>query len=274
MQRGRQAERGRAVVEHAGDVGRQVHDVGQVEHERALGDVHAEAVRRQRVGDRADGELVLLEVLRRAGQGGGQREVVGVVAGTADGAGQDAARHQAALAADEHLRGGAEQAVDVERPARRVARRPAGRAGARTSSGSSSSATGRGRARPCRARPAGSGGPRRRRRAPSSAPLIAPSLNTAPGGRPAAACVGRRAGVGASDAARDRGDPARRRRAGRRRPRARPGPSRRARRRRRTTRRRRRPLPGSRASSRTTLCSAMSRHQRSASAKRRGSGGA
>ena len=53
-----------------------------------------------------------------------------VVAGTPDGAGQHARGHQSALAADEHLRRRAEQAVDVERPAGRVvlgepAQRPA-----------------------------------------------------------------------------------------------------------------------------------------------------
>ena len=118
------------VVDHAGDVGRQVHDVGEVQHERRLGHVHRRAVRVERVGDRADGVLVLLEVLRRPGQRRGEREVALVVAGAPDGAGQHAGGDQAALAADQQLGRRAEQAVDVERPAHRVvvgqpAQRPA-----------------------------------------------------------------------------------------------------------------------------------------------------
>ncbi len=61
---------------------------------------------------------------------GGEGEVAVVVAGTPDGAGQHPRGDQAALAADQHLRGGAEQAVDVEGPAHGVvlgepAQRPA-----------------------------------------------------------------------------------------------------------------------------------------------------
>ena len=81
-----------------------MHDVGQVQHERRLGHVHRRAVRLERVGDRADGVLVLLEVLARAGERGGQGEVALVGAGTPDGAGQHARGDQAALAADQHLR--------------------------------------------------------------------------------------------------------------------------------------------------------------------------
>ena len=76
-----------------------MHDVRQVQHERRLGHVHRRAVRRQRVGDRAHGVLVLLQVLGRAGQRRGEREVVGVVAGTPDRAGQHAGGDQALLAA-------------------------------------------------------------------------------------------------------------------------------------------------------------------------------
>ena len=132
VQRLGQLERrhGGGVVHDAGDVGGQVHDVGQVQHERRLGHVHRGAVRLEGVGDRADGVLVLLEVLRRPGQGGGQGEVALVVAGTPDGAGQHPRGDQAALAAHQHLGGRAEHAVDVEGPAHRVglgepAQRPA-----------------------------------------------------------------------------------------------------------------------------------------------------
>ena len=114
---------GGRVVHHAGDVGGEVHDVGQVQHERRLGHVHRRAVRLERVGDRADGVLVLLEVLRAARQGRGERQVAIVVAGAPDGAGQHARGDQAALAAHQQLGGRAEQAVDVERPAHRVRRR-------------------------------------------------------------------------------------------------------------------------------------------------------
>ena len=107
-------------MDDAVDVGGQVHDVGQVEDERRLGHVHRRAVRLEGVGDRAHGVLVLLEVLRRAGEGGGQREVALVVARTPDRAGQHAGGHQAALAAHEHLGGGTEQAVHVEGPAHLV----------------------------------------------------------------------------------------------------------------------------------------------------------
>src|SRR4029453_11967959 len=79
---------GRRVVDHAGDVGGQGHDVGQVQHERRLGDVHRGAVGVERVGDRADGVLVLLEVLGGAGEGGGEGEGALVVAGTRAGAGE------------------------------------------------------------------------------------------------------------------------------------------------------------------------------------------
>ena len=127
-------------MDDAGDVGGQVHDVGQVQHERRLGHVHRRAVRVERVGDRADGVLVLLEVLRRPGQGGGQRQVALVVAGAPDGAGQHPRGDQAALAADQHLGGGAEQAVDVEGPAHRVVS-ASRRSGQRTSIGSSAVAT-------------------------------------------------------------------------------------------------------------------------------------
>ena len=109
-----------------------------------LGHVHAGAVRRQRVGDGAHRVLVLLEVLARACQRGRQGEVVGVVAGAPDRAGQHAGGDQPALEADEHLRGGAEQAVDAERPAARVA---LGQARAAASAGRSASS-----ARPRRSR--------------------------------------------------------------------------------------------------------------------------
>ena len=144
-----------------------MHDVRQVQHERRLGHVHRRAVRLERVGDRADGVLVLLEVLRRPRQRGGQREVALVVAGTPDGAGQHARGDQAALAADQHLRGRAEHPVDVEGPAHRVvaARRPSGQ---RTSMGASAVAI-RSRASTTFSRSPASMRRRRRPRPPSSA---------------------------------------------------------------------------------------------------------
>ena len=125
----------------AGHVGGQVHHVGQVQHERRLGDVHARAVRLQRLGDRADGVLVLLEVLGRPGQRGGQRQVALVVAGAADGTGQHPRGDQAALAAHQHLGRRAEHAVDVERPAHRVRRGQALQRPADVDVGSSAVAT-------------------------------------------------------------------------------------------------------------------------------------
>jgi hypothetical protein len=68
---------------------------------------------------------VLLEVFGGPGQGRGEGQVAAVVAGTPDGAGQHAGGDQAALASHQHLRGGAEEAVDVEGPAHRVAGREA-----------------------------------------------------------------------------------------------------------------------------------------------------
>ena len=152
VQRGGQAERGGAVGGDAGDVGGQVHHVRQVQHERGLGHVHRLAVRLQRVGDRADRELVLLQVLARPGQRRGQRQVVRVVAGTADGPGQHAGRDQALLPPDQQLRGGADQPVDGERPAVRVRRRPAGATASAGRSAARRSRSGRGPAPPCRAR--------------------------------------------------------------------------------------------------------------------------
>ena len=118
------------VVHDAGHVGGQVHHVGQVQHEGHLGHVRRGAVRRQRLGDRADGVLVLLEVLRRPRQLAGQRGIALVVTGTPDRAGQHPRGDQAALASYEQLGRGAEEPVDVEGPAHLVvvgqlAQRPA-----------------------------------------------------------------------------------------------------------------------------------------------------
>ena len=83
------------------------------------------------VGDRADGVLVLLEVLARAGERPGQCQVARVVAAAPDGPGQDPGRHHPLLAPHQQLRRRADQAVDVERPAARVAlRQPAAAASA------------------------------------------------------------------------------------------------------------------------------------------------
>ncbi len=182
-----QVERGprrvRGVVDDAGDVGGQVHDVGQVQHERRLRHVHRRAVRCQRVGDRADGVLVLLEVLRRAGQGGGQRQVAGVVPGTSDGAGQHARGDQPALAADQHLRRRAEQPVDVERPAHRVARGQPAQRPAHVDVLCRRWRPGRGPARPSPGRRRRCGGPPRPPPPTHSVPLIAPSANVRRGAR-------------------------------------------------------------------------------------------
>ena len=107
-----------------------MHDVGQVQHERRLRDVHARAVRRKGVGHRAHGVLVLLEVLAGARQRRGEGEVVGVVTGAPDGAGEHARRDEPALEPHEHLRRGAEEAVDVERPAAGVVDGQAGQGSA------------------------------------------------------------------------------------------------------------------------------------------------
>ena len=77
------------------------------------------------VGDRAHGVLVLLEVLAGARERRGEGQVVGVVAGAPDGAGEHAGGDQALLAADQQLGRRADQAVDGERPACGRSARPA-----------------------------------------------------------------------------------------------------------------------------------------------------
>ena len=129
--------------------------LGRCSTKGASGTFIDERVRLEGVGDRAHGVLVLLEVLRRAGQRGGEAEVLGVVAGAADRAGEHPRGDEALVAADEQLRGGAEQARRPRRPrcsrsARRAVAAATGRRWARWRS-----RRGRGRARPCR--------PRRRR---------------------------------------------------------------------------------------------------------------
>ena len=127
---------GRAVGDHAGDVGRQVHDVGQVQHERRLGDVHRRAVRGERVGHRAHGVLVLLEVLARPGEAGGEGEVVRVVAGTPDRAGEHPRGDQARSRRRTSISGVAPTSpstLNVQQAG--VAARPAGRAATRRSTG-------------------------------------------------------------------------------------------------------------------------------------------
>ena len=155
------------VVDDAGDVGGQVHDVGQVQHERRLGDVHRRAVRSERLGDRADGVLVLLEVLRRARQRRGEGEVALVVAGAPDRAGEHPRGDQAALAADQQLGGRAEQPVDVEGPAGRVARRQPLQRPPDVDGRARPWRPGRGPARPSPARRRRSGAPPRRPRSPT-----------------------------------------------------------------------------------------------------------
>ena len=71
----------------------------------------------------------------------GQGQVAVVVAGTPDGAGQHPRGDQAALAAHQHLGGGAEHAVDVEGPARSGSARPAGAAASARRSAPSAVAT-------------------------------------------------------------------------------------------------------------------------------------
>src|SRR3546814_19535911 len=109
-----EVERGdaRGVVDHAGDVGGQVHHVGQVQHERRLGHVHRGAVRLECLGDRAYGVLVLLKVIRRPGQGGGQGQVPLVVTGATNGAGQHPRGYQTTLATHPQLGGRPDQAIN------------------------------------------------------------------------------------------------------------------------------------------------------------------
>ncbi len=128
----RRAGRARAAREDGRHVGREVHDVRQVQHERRVGDVHRRAERGERLRDRPDGVLVLLQVLRRPGElrGPQERLVVGQAAAT-DRAREHAGRHESLLAADEQLGGRADQPVDRERPARLVGRREAGEQPAR-----------------------------------------------------------------------------------------------------------------------------------------------
>jgi hypothetical protein len=78
-------------------------------------------VRRERVRDRADGVLVLLEVLAGARERPGEREVAGVVAAAPDRPGEHARGDHPLLAPDQQLGRGTDQAVDAERPAARVA---------------------------------------------------------------------------------------------------------------------------------------------------------
>ena len=137
---------------HPGDVGREVHDVAEVQHERRLGHVHRGAVRRERVGDRANRILVLLEVLAGPSERGREGEVAGVVAGAPDGAGQDPREDQALVAADQQLRRRADQAGDRERPRALV---PVGELvehPSRVDPPRGRVPGGRGRGRPCRAR--------------------------------------------------------------------------------------------------------------------------
>ncbi len=112
------------------DVGGQCMTLGRCRTNGASGTFIDEQLRLEGVGDRAHGVLVLLEVLRRAGQGRGERQVALVVAGAADGAGEHAGGDQAALAPHQQSRGSPEDAVDVEGPAHLVllgeaAQRPA-----------------------------------------------------------------------------------------------------------------------------------------------------
>ena len=151
VQRRRQGQRRRVVDEHPGHVGREVHDVRQVQHERRLGHVHRRAVRRQGVGHRAHGVLVLLEVLRRARERRGEREVVVVVAGAPDGAREHPRRHQPLLAAAPAARASPPRARRRRTPRSCGTARPAGAAATARRAAPRSSRRGRGPARPCRA---------------------------------------------------------------------------------------------------------------------------
>ena len=126
----------RAVGEHAGDVGGQVHDVRQVQHERRLGHVHRRAVRRQRLappsarrtraprGPCSSGPARAARARSRASSP--VRRMV--PASTREVTRPFSRRHQ-------HLGRGADQAVDAERPAAGVARRRAARSSQRGSTG-------------------------------------------------------------------------------------------------------------------------------------------
>ena len=265
VQRGGERERGDVVGEDPGDVGGQVHDVGQVQHERRLGHVHRRAVRRQRVGDRAHGVLVLLQVLGRAGERRGEREVVRVVAGTADRAGQHAGGDQPLLAAARAARASRRRGRRPRTPRCRRSARPA--AAAATGGRSARPRRRRGRApgRPCRARPrairataaatapdhCGAARARRRRRPPRPAP--------AAGCCGAGSTAGRQAGAPTPIVVSHHRPP--------RRPTTTSGTTSVApagRRRRRTTidPNATGPVPGSPTSSRTTACATTSRHHR------------
>ncbi len=168
------AGKARGCASTPGDVAGQVQDVRQVQDERDVGHVGRRAERRERVGDRAHRVLVLLEVLGRVGEDRRPGEVGVVVAGAADGAGQDARGDQALLAADQQLGRRAEDPVDAERPARRVGVGQAAEDPPRVERLGSCEPRRRARARP--SRPARTGSPRppaRRRRA-------TPSAGTAP----------------------------------------------------------------------------------------------
>ena len=108
--------------------------LGRCSTKGASGTFIDEQCGREGLGDGAHGVLVLLEVLRRAGQRGGEREVLGVVAGAADRAGEHARGDEALVAAHEQLGRGADEAG---RPRRPRCSRSARRAGAAASGGRS-----------------------------------------------------------------------------------------------------------------------------------------
>ena len=124
VQRGGELEAGAAVGQHAGDVGREVHDVGQVQHERGLGHVRRRAVRRQRLRRRSARRT-------RAPRGPCWSGPAG--AASARSRASSPLRRMVPASTREvtrpfsrphqHLGGGADKTVDAERPAAGVARR-------------------------------------------------------------------------------------------------------------------------------------------------------
>jgi DNA-binding PadR family transcriptional regulator len=116
VQGGGQRERGRGgrPGQHPGDVGREVHDVWQVQDERLLGHVHGGAERLQRARDGDDGVFVLFEVFGRSGQlrGPQQRVVVGHADLATDGAGEHTGGGEAFLGAHEQFWGGPDESGD------------------------------------------------------------------------------------------------------------------------------------------------------------------
>ncbi len=113
---GGQVERGRTVAQRALDVAGEVPQVRQLEGERELARRDAAGVRPERAEHALHREPVLVEILRRRGQGEGGSRIAGRVGAARGAAGQDARGHGARVDAHEGLRARADQPVDGEGP--------------------------------------------------------------------------------------------------------------------------------------------------------------